>query len=104
MTIASYWALQAEHRGVELKVETIIKNNKGSSLVSGILQFTTDKEHTNYRTFVGLPTFPITGSGIYSVESILKNKQGEILAKGDTPITIELNSKEIDRPLQDQGL
>lgn len=92
ITVASYWALQDDHRGVELQVETIIKDEEGENLASGVLQFTTNTDHTNYRTFFTLPAFPITGSGIYQIESILKSNEGEVIATGTTPITIDLNN------------
>lgn len=90
LTVASYWSLQKEHRGVELDVETRIIDNTGNKLASGKLTFKTNSNNTNYRTFFTITSFPISSNGIYKVESVLLDKKGEIIAKGATPITIDL--------------
>ncbi len=90
LTVASYWSLQKEHRGVELDVETRILDDMGKKLASGKLSFETNPDHTNYRTFFTISSFPISSNGIYNVESVLIDRKGKTVAKGVTPIVIDL--------------
>jgi hypothetical protein len=92
MTIASYWFLQDKHRGVDLEVEIVINDSDKKQIASGVVKFTTQNEHKNHRTFVNFPTFPITGSGIYSIIATLKDNQGKVLANSETPVEIVVNT------------
>jgi hypothetical protein len=90
MTVASYWNIEKQYRGATLEVETIIRDQEDQKLASGILPLEIGKENTNHRTIFTLPSLPVTGSGIYKIESVLKDREGEVITQAQTQIRIDL--------------
>jgi hypothetical protein len=96
ITIASFWTVSENDKGGKLQLSTIVLDNENKELAKGELSFQIEKGKPNHRTFVTIPTFPISGSGTYTIRSILSNSEGEKLAIGETPIIVEVNSKKIN--------
>ena len=92
LTVASYWAIGEDSRERDMTLETLIKDSNGKTLLTGSMQVKFDSANSSHRTFVNLPSFPITGSGTYKIRSLLKDKKGKIITKGETQIEIELKN------------
>jgi hypothetical protein len=91
LTVASYWYISKKDRGQELTLETIIKDYNLKELGNNTLTFNSNKKNSHQRTFIRFPALLVTGSGEYTITSLLKNPKGEILVTKDAPITIEIN-------------
>jgi hypothetical protein len=92
MAVASYWALSEELAGKEIFVSTVIKDGKGKELGNAKFSFIAQEGDRNHRTFLKLPSFPVTQDGTYTIVSTLKDKANKILAKSVLPITVEVKN------------
>ncbi len=91
ITVVSYWNIGQQDRGKDFVLETVIKDHNSRRLGKGELPFKTSAESSYHKTFVKLPSFPVTGSGMYTVSSVLKDSQNKQVAKKIVPMVVELN-------------
>ncbi len=92
MTLASYWAISEENTGEKLSVVTIIRDEKKKDLGKAEFSFTAQEGERNHRTFLRLPSFPVTQSGIYTITTTLKDKNDKIIAKSILPVNVEIKN------------
>ncbi len=92
VTIASYWEMAKADRDKDLVLKTVIYSGSKKALADGNMEFRVPMEHPFHRTFVKLPSFPITGSGTYSVVSTVEDSAGKVLVKKAVPVTVGLKT------------
>lgn len=92
VTVASYWFIALGSREKNLVLKTSVLNHKGKSLADGSMEFTVPKDQNFHRTFVRLPSFPVTGSGMYTVVSKIEDGEGKVLVEKTLPVPVELRT------------
>ncbi len=92
ITIASFWSIAEEDRGKECVLETVLKDHNSNRLGNNKISFKTGKEQNHHRTLVRLNSFLVTGSGPYTITSLLKNQKGKVLAKKDLQVNVILQN------------
>ena len=92
MTLASYWAISKEHSRESISVVTVIKDGKKKDLGKAEFSFTPQEGERNHRTFLRLPSFPVTQSGVYTITTTLKGKNDKIIAKSTLPVNVEIKN------------
>lgn len=91
LTIASYWLFDDALLGKDLVLETRIKDQDGKILLEGNAGIRAEKERNLHRTFVNLVGFPVTGTGVYTIESTITDLKGKEISRGEVSLTVELN-------------
>lgn len=91
IVIASYWSIGTKEKGKDMILITTIEDPEQKELAEGKLEFKTEKDSINHKTFVKFPFFPITKSGIYTVTSSLKNTSNKTVAESTLQIMIDVN-------------
>lgn len=89
--IASYWSIGTKEKGKDMILITEIEDSEKKKLSEGKLEFKTEKDSTNHRTFVKFPFFPITKSGAYTITSSLKNQSNKTVAESTLQIMVDIN-------------
>ncbi len=92
VTIASYWEMAEADREKALVLKTVVYSGSKKALADGKMDFRVAKEHDFHRTFVRLPSFPVTGSGMYSVVSTVEDTAGKVLVEKVVPVPVELRT------------
>ncbi len=91
MVVASHWSIEEKYEGEEISVFTTIKDANSEILGKAEFSFVTQKGDGKHRTFLKLPSFPVTSAGVYTINTTLKDKDDNVVTKSTLPITVEIN-------------
>jgi hypothetical protein len=82
---------------VEFEQKCVVTDPQGDSLPDIINSFTVSNEHLNFRNIIEFPAFPITQTGMVTVDTYLRKKRSKDWIKfGSFQIMAERKVKESD--------